>query len=1277
MANPQQHSYRPAVGRAVTRKWAEARQVNYGGDDWGDDDDDGYGPNPYQQPLSQGNRSFTNPIVNTAQRTSFDRGQEQRNFSAGAVPPTHDFPQASNVPASRFYAQQPYEQPMARTSVESARRPDSRGSNVSARFPPRKQSLGQQELPDYSRGQAQQESSQPAPSAEPPMKPLPFIRPADIYKRMEEEKEKERQSQESSRPSMDSIQRATSNTSNTAPVESTTFKRTQPALDTVAERKSEYLDNLVQPTSSASQPLSSRGQHSNEMSRIDTNVLQAPSLASGSSRYTDRPDPVSASTMDSRFPSRNTSQHEPPEPTVRLPLINRASSFGTSFGNDFFSTTNPTTVRHPEPSRNTATPSETTELGADLQHRPSHGYRTLVNDAFTSQNQNASPAITEASLIRSNTTSTSQISPIMPESSDQHFGQALAQNAARVNDQSGSIDRSERPDDFQPPRRLGTNRRDSASPARKPLSAEAPPIPEPQSAITSPGEDSGKNQVRAAQFTRPGPAILVHSKPISRENLKDDQHLGRSESSISALSDNQRTASEEWESWAAAQREAHARHGIQDSNPATPGHDSSQMSSPILASSETPRATTNFSEESTKPSLGNTNLSAPRPLMQRDESFRPQLPGGWMSSTSIQQARSSAPEEPVSQSRPILTPSARNDSQASIPTARAPQDQNWKSQYNSGIQAQAFAAAASAGSALAGIFNGPSLTGRGTDTNSEVSSINEEGPTGSYRDPDMRSRDFAATPEPHVPQQSDTSATRDFAGMNETTPKAHQTGFRQEGGSLDLDTRHPLARPHPDSVRTDSPSKESERWWSEDEDDSRPTPAPAPLRTNRQSTIDPHRQPTSPVFNRSEVEDGADVNQLESDIVKSLTPKSSSVAPREVEADAGRSSPLRRESRPDHSHTVSPPFAAAALAVSPGNNYNAVQDQNAFRPLSAPSSKAQSPTQTQMPALPMEQSTSAPRHENSKEEPSLSQKVQETAKGLATSLAGVAASVAVAGGASYIAHDQPSSDDRSPMASKHAASSSAGAPELVPHKDRPAFSTARADSVDDERNRDQGSKFSRGSEPSPAVELPLTPTAQDVLPPKSTVMSSGLPSERAPMTPQKDLSRPIAPTMAASQRPISGETRSSGTPPPITPQTPAYSTSESTRGFPGDKVPFSQITNLGTSEARTRAYKDNRDAYIQPVGQLENWLSHMNQSGHDVFAVRPIAHTLYSTPNSAQRHTRESSGPPSGSRQMREDGQKLFASASKYGQKAGVLGKGLFAKGKEKLRTASAGQKVR
>lgn len=97
-------------------------------------------------------------------------------------------------------------------------------------------------------------------------KPLPFVRPADIYRRMQEEREKERQSQDSSRPSMNAIvneqppapdcrdisagEPSSIDNSRGPPLEQNTSlekdngelgpRRLNPSLQPVAERKSEH-----------------------------------------------------------------------------------------------------------------------------------------------------------------------------------------------------------------------------------------------------------------------------------------------------------------------------------------------------------------------------------------------------------------------------------------------------------------------------------------------------------------------------------------------------------------------------------------------------------------------------------------------------------------------------------------------------------------------------------------------------------------------------------------------------------------------------------------------------------------------------------------------------------------------------------------------------------------------------------------------------------------------------------------------------------------------------
>ncbi|KAJ8067879.1 hypothetical protein OCU04_003466 [Sclerotinia nivalis] len=134
-------SYRANVNRQKTKKWAEAKKIDYGGDDWGDDDEydpyDAYGnePEPAPAPVSKptglrqqgqglastremsqerGQKSYGNlPSASAGsalrRRNSFEADDETRHFSNSTIrqepakpsSPPHSAGSA-NVPATRF-----------------------------------------------------------------------------------------------------------------------------------------------------------------------------------------------------------------------------------------------------------------------------------------------------------------------------------------------------------------------------------------------------------------------------------------------------------------------------------------------------------------------------------------------------------------------------------------------------------------------------------------------------------------------------------------------------------------------------------------------------------------------------------------------------------------------------------------------------------------------------------------------------------------------------------------------------------------------------------------------------------------------------------------------------------------------------------------------------------------------------------------------------------------------------------------------------------------------
>lgn len=368
----------------------------------------------HREPPQYGNTgSRTHSMTNTTPAMDL---QHRRDFSPSALPPPLH-PRASPVPQS------------------------AKDESSAMRFPPRKSSLSQQNSPytqnsattaqgsyfsndePSSAGVAQAEAVSPSRdrSGSNTTKPLPFVRPADIYKRMEEEREKARRSQESGRPSMDSITgrpvgevpgSATESSRDVllsgdqgksvrqkSSMESTegddVNRRLKPALDPVVERKSEYgfdgfHENVQPPT------------------QRDTSASSGPSEGPAGDRAL-KSDTIS------------TYQDSPV-----LPSVLRVSGFGDDFM--MKDTTHPTDRFNPDRD----VPAHATEAVADaqhlspnghdeteqsLQHQTSLGFRSVVNQAFDRPEDRSVPptpsSMGESGVARTNSESTTGVSPIM------------------------------------------------------------------------------------------------------------------------------------------------------------------------------------------------------------------------------------------------------------------------------------------------------------------------------------------------------------------------------------------------------------------------------------------------------------------------------------------------------------------------------------------------------------------------------------------------------------------------------------------------------------------------------------------------------------------------------------------------------------------------------------------------------------------------------------------------------------------------------------------------
>ncbi|KAF2681302.1 hypothetical protein K458DRAFT_420801 [Lentithecium fluviatile CBS 122367] len=618
-------SFKTNVNRMKTKKWVEAKKNAYDGDDWGEYDEyDEYGaeqappqpapppgPRGYGQRFEQPPRSFTEPQRQGApqpgRRNSFEAGDENRAFSSSMGPPAQDYPQqpygaehahptlrqasgaesdVSDTPQHRRdFSPTAMPHPL-QTRISPG--PGSATGSPNTQYPPRKSSIGQADSPSAMSPSALSPRER-APSN--PTKPLPFIRPADIYRRVEEERQRERASIDSSRPSLDSLtreqgapqglqERPSSDNLGRSPEAG---KSLQP-LETVAERKSEYLaDSKSHPS---------------------------------------------------------------------LPPVEGVSEFGS----DFWSSG-----------------SQQQQAPAPAYAPADQGFRTVVDQAFARTDEQRSipptPITNDSSVSRSNTGSTSGISPIMSRVSSSAL---KARNQAAI-DGSTPVIAEETSETYTPvswptsamlggPHQIA--RKPSPSHSRNVSSSS---VPRSGLATPSPGESPARSPAIAPQKHVPEPesAQLSTLSPISPDAMEGGLHgpsptyATREADIASAMESGPGMAAPdlcaaEHESQNAFLETHHAQSPINDALPRSRSESPSkgrvqelagkfgEMSSSRRGSTQS--NTSRNSVQSWERSQDNSRPPSPtksssptkeapnaRPAAQREASFRPKLPGQWES----------------------------------------------------------------------------------------------------------------------------------------------------------------------------------------------------------------------------------------------------------------------------------------------------------------------------------------------------------------------------------------------------------------------------------------------------------------------------------------------------------------------------------------------------------------------------------------------------------------------------------------------------------------------
>jgi hypothetical protein len=529
------------------------------------------------------------PISGSPHPEILQVGRVNTGESASIVTPSSD----TRTPGSNYQTRRDFSPTAAPAPLATRVSPVSQSATDSpaSRFPARKSSLSQSNDPPFADvTRAPQEaaapkpwvaggSSSPGPTTEsvstPIAKPLPFIRPADIYRRAEEER---RQSQESGRPSMDSIVGARSSDRSESPARPQVRERLSseslggrrraslegddtpssgrhlmPILEPVKERKSEYGFEGF-----------SINDHAPQSRPAITNALQEPGMSEGA-----------------RLDVENSRRQST---SPKLPDLHRLSGFGEGmFSQPKPDNPPPVPTQVKEiipPSFADATLSSSQIDEAQLPRQPSMGFRSVVNQAFDREDDSSvppTPASQTGSVVKrtdSESTGTTGISPIM----------------SRV--PSTSI-----PD--------SRNRDLSTASILEVVSEQS----------TSPADSEGagatveKAEGRSEVIAEP---VVPGFKPGHRRDIS------------------------------------------------TPSPGNSPARTPDIAKVESfqhgqqAMLSDRSHEDYQDPSL-NEPLQPPRPIAEREQSFRPDLPGGWTSYTSTARADTPQPESTQGPSESIQT----------------------------------------------------------------------------------------------------------------------------------------------------------------------------------------------------------------------------------------------------------------------------------------------------------------------------------------------------------------------------------------------------------------------------------------------------------------------------------------------------------------------------------------------------------------------------------------------------------------------------------------------
>ncbi|KAL8987577.1 MAG: hypothetical protein Q9177_003226 [Variospora cf. flavescens] len=603
--------------------------------------------------------------------------------------------------------------------------PHNRSESQSATRPPRKSSLSQHNPPQHPQegrdtgvvDQLDPEGIEPASRGRTDSttsKPLPFVRPADIYKRLQEEKERERQSQDSSRPSMDAIM----GDNQTGEGESTRIaggtsernqaldsrQRSTSALDAVAERKSEY----GMPES----PENFVSQSDEPTKQLATHVRSPKTFESDTNKTSLSP---------------------------QLPNVVRMSGFGELFAGTSHVPGGTSDTSVTEGTKSSQMPEyqpREAQNDTTLQHQPSLGFRSAVHQAFDSTNEpvpeTPSSSTADSSIGRSGSGGTSVVSPIIsrePSSAMPHLNfsdlQIRPATPPSANQQADSEARTQSSGSLATPKAVQRKSTPDLT-EQRPASF----IPGHRRDLSTPSPDNSPARTPAVEVTnqlqQPQEAELATTTPIETRFPYDHSQSEGSQSSqtspVKASDDSDFATMHPSRKGRALNEAATSSQPMSGETPKSPAEPTRSRVHNLAEKFESGRSSPAGSDRAPSPIktsfLPNQSVASSRPFAaERMESFRPKLPGGWESSASLASLATHSKPEPtlapvslqqrMQNTAPAITkppaPSSDHGSTTSDTSNRGLS--NSAATKNEAPTSDPFASLAAAGTALAGAFS--------------------------------------------------------------------------------------------------------------------------------------------------------------------------------------------------------------------------------------------------------------------------------------------------------------------------------------------------------------------------------------------------------------------------------------------------------------------------------------------------------------------------------------------------------------------------------------------